>query len=123
MRITVPDAAAFIDYYVGKLDPGTAKIFRAGHSRFHGTRMDVVNSAFRWRHQHFYMYDEETLRLLLEEVGFVEVKRHGFLQSDLDELGRRDSGLRDSGLRNPGTLYMDARKPAAEQPGTAEEGA
>jgi len=117
MRITVPDAAAFIDYYVGKLDPATAGIFRAGHSRFHRTRMDVVNSAFRWKHQHFYMYDEETLQKLLEEVGFVDVKRHGFRQSGLEELGRLDSDQ-----RNPGTLYMDACKPVTERPGivTAE---
>ena len=105
IRITVPDGAAFIDYYLGKLDVESSEALRRTHARFHGTRMDVVNSGFRWKHQHFYMYDEETLRQLLQEIGFVDVKRQGFRESDLDELGSLDAEH-----RRIGTLYMEARK-------------
>lgn len=117
IRITVPDGAAFIDYYVGRLDAATTEALRSTHARFHGTRMDVVNSGFRWKHQHFYMYDEETLRQLLEEVGFVEVQRQEFRQSYLDQLGRLDSEQ-----RRVGTLYMDARKPPDDGRGAVTEG-
>lgn len=117
IRITVPDGAAFIAYYVGNLDADTSDDLRRTHARFHGTRMDVVNSGFRWKHQHFYMYDEETLRQLLEEVGFTEVERRDFRQSGLDELGRLDAED-----RRFGTLYMEARKPPAEPGESAAEG-
>lgn len=77
IRITVPDASVFMKYYTEQLDTVTAEKIRQSHNRFHVTAMDVVNSAFRWKHQHLYMYDEETLRMLLRDVGFVNIQRAG----------------------------------------------
>lgn len=106
VRITVPDGALFLDYYAGGLDPATADKIRQNHNRFHGTAMDVVNSAFRWKHQHLYMYDEETLRMFLNDVGFVDIQRREFNQSANQEL----AGL-DLEERRHETLYMEASKP------------
>ncbi|MHC5062572.1 MAG: class I SAM-dependent methyltransferase [Planctomycetota bacterium] len=106
IRITVPDAAVFMDYYVGKLSEEVSEGLEREHHRFTGTRMDVVNSAFRWKHQHLYMYDEETLRRLLQEVGFSDIERRGFRESSVEELSSLD--LEE---RRGETLYMEARKP------------
>jgi predicted SAM-dependent methyltransferase len=106
IRLTVPDGAAFIDYYVGRLDPERAEAIAKTHSRYHGTPMDVVNSAFRWKHQHRYIYDEPTLRALLEELGFAEVERRGFGDTEVDDF----RGL-DLPERRFETLYLEARRP------------
>lgn len=105
IRITVPDAALYVRYYAGELEAGQARAIEGTHTRFHGTRMDVVNSAFRWKHQHLYMYDEETLERLLEEVGFVEVRRQAYGQSQRPEF----VGL-DLEERRHETLYLEARR-------------
>ncbi len=105
IRITVPDASVFIKYYTGQLDTATAEKIRQSHNRFHVTAMDVVNSAFRWKHQHLYMYDEETLRMLLRDVGFVNIQRREFCQSPVKEF----VGL-DLEERRHDTLYMEAQK-------------
>lgn len=106
IRITVPDGAVFLDYYAGRLEPEAAEAIAKTHSRFHGTPMDVVNSAFRWKHQHQYIYDEATLRALLEEIGFVGVERRAFGESEDPELVGRDQAE-----RRFETLYLEARKP------------
>ena len=106
IRITVPDASIFLNYYVGRLDPEVAEKIKQNHIRFHGTPMDVVNSGFRWKHQHHYMYDEETLGMLLSEVGFVNIQRQEFNQSiEQDFIGL------DLENRRHLTLYMEAQKP------------
>lgn len=107
--MTVTDGEAFIDFYSGKLNGEAANEIGQAHARFHGTRTDVVNSGFRWKHQHFYMYDGETFRKLLEEIGFVKVERQEFGESAVAELGRLDSAE-----RRIGTLYMEGSKPSRE---------
>ncbi len=106
IRITVPDAEMFIRYYMGALPEDVATQLALEHRRFSGTRMDVVNSAFRWKHQHLYMYDEETMRRLLEEVGYADIERRAFRESAVDELSTLDLEA-----RRGETLYMEARKP------------
>ena len=106
IRITVPDAEIFMNYYTGRLEASHAEKVRQGHNRFHGTAADVVNSAFRWKHQHLYMYDEETLRLLLHDVGFTNIQRREFNQSPIQELA-----VLDSEERRYETLYIEACKP------------
>jgi predicted SAM-dependent methyltransferase len=64
------------------------------------TLMHHINYNFRQDGLHKYSYDEETLRQILERVGFEEIERRSF-----------DPSL-DSAKRNlSGTLYMQARKP------------
>ena len=54
----------------------------------------------------FPMYDEETLRMLLNDVKFVDIQRREFNQSANQEL----AGL-DLEERRHETLYMEASKP------------
>ncbi len=108
VRVTVPDSETYLQYYMGNLPQDEAETLKRSHLRFGGTRMDVVNSAFRWKHQHHYMYDFETLEDLLEEAGFVEIVRRDFREG-------ADPGVAalDSEDRSQGTLYVEARKPWA----------
>jgi predicted SAM-dependent methyltransferase len=69
------------------------------HPDWCDTFMHQVNYAFRQGHEHKYAYDSETLALVLEHAGFVEVNRRDF-----------DPAL-DSESRRGVTLYMNARKP------------
>jgi predicted SAM-dependent methyltransferase len=108
IRITIPDGEAFIRFYCDQIDDETKTDLRQGHSRFFGTDMDIVNSGFRWKHQHFYMYDEETFRKLLEEIGYVQIQRYNFRESAVPELEQLDSPR-----RRIATLYMEGSKPAA----------
>ena len=106
IRITVPDAQIFLDFYQDKLDPQTAETIARTHRSFGGTRLDVVNKAFRWKHQHLYMYDAQTLAALLEEIGFTEIEHREFRTTPIEEF--RDLDLES---RRVETLYMEARKP------------
>jgi predicted SAM-dependent methyltransferase len=106
VRVTVPDGETFLRYYTGGLDAEEAEALRISHSRFGAKRMDVVNSGFRWRHQHHYMYDFETMKDLLEEAGFRDVERRSFQTGADPEIARLDAEV-----RRHGTLYVEARKP------------
>lgn len=105
IRITVPDGTVFLDYYAGRLDAERADAVAKTHSRFTGTRMDVVNSAFRWKHQHQYIYDAETLTTLLSGLGFTGIVHSAFDASE-DPAFR---GL-DLAERRFETLYLEAEK-------------
>jgi hypothetical protein len=73
--------------------------------------MDVVNSGFRWKQQHLYLYDEQTLRALLEEVGFEAIERKAFGESEVADFRGRDLPSRQAE-----TLYMEARAPQGSAP-------
>ncbi len=63
------------------------------------TQMDHVNYCLRQNGEHRWYYDEETMRRLLERVGFVAIQRRQF-DPTLDQEARR-----------VGTMYMQCRKP------------
>ena len=62
------------------------------------TQMDHVNNLMRQNGEHRWIYDEETMHLLLEGVGFSEIQRREF-DPELDQEERRF-----------GSLYMQCRK-------------
>jgi predicted SAM-dependent methyltransferase len=62
------------------------------------TQMDHVNYFMRQNGEDRWIYDEETMRLLLESVGFVGIQRREF-----------DPEL-DQELRRFGSMYMQCRK-------------
>jgi hypothetical protein len=66
--------------------------------------MMVVNSIFRG-HGHLYAYDYETLKVLLESQGFIDVKQESFKH------GRQEKLLVDSESRASESLYVEAVKP------------
>jgi hypothetical protein len=69
------------------------------HREWRDTHMHQVNYLFRQEHEHKYAYDRETLALILEQAGFVQVNRCEF-----------DPAL-DCESRSIGTPYMNAREP------------
>ena len=65
------------------------------------TQMDHVNYCLRQNGEHRWYYDEETMRVLLQSVGFGSVQRREF-----------DPRL-DQERRRVGTMYMQCVKPRA----------
>jgi len=107
-RLAVPDAEVYVKYYVQNVNDKAAEDFQASQRGFHGTPIDVMNSALRWKYHHFYyMYDEETLPLLLKEAGFVDIRGESYDQSSVEEFRTLDSEARQFG-----TLYTVGRKAA-----------
>jgi predicted SAM-dependent methyltransferase len=72
------------------------------------TQMDHVNYCMRQNGEHRWYYDEETMRRLLQSVGFVAIQRRQF-----------DPEI-DQELRRVGTLYMQCIKPPAMPTPTPE---
>jgi predicted SAM-dependent methyltransferase len=107
LRVTVPDGEVFLRYYSGELAPDEREALRLAHSRFGAKRMDIVNSGFRWKHQHHYMYDFETMKDLLEEAGFRDIVRRSYRTGADAEIAEHDAEA-----RRHGTLYVEARKAA-----------
>jgi len=66
------------------------------------THLDCINYTMRLGGERRWFYDEETMRLLLESVGFVEIQRREF-DPELDQEVRRVGGL-----------FMQCRKPGLE---------
>jgi predicted SAM-dependent methyltransferase len=67
------------------------------------THMDWINYGMRLGGERRWFYDEETMRLLLQSVGFVEIQRREF-DPELDQEVRRVGGL-----------FMQCRKPGFPQ--------
>ncbi len=90
-RLVVPDLVFHTQRYLDETRDLVAhdKTDRAIHDRFlntvHGGYLDRRRSA------HFYMYDWPTLRLILAETGFRNVRRCEFQQSADPELARVDN--------------------------------
>jgi predicted SAM-dependent methyltransferase len=98
--VGVPDAEPALIAYANR-DEQAFEVARRmhWHPDWCDTLMHQVNYLFRQGHEHKYAYDGETLGLILERAGFVQVNRRDF-----------DPAL-DSESRRGGTLYMNARKP------------
>jgi predicted SAM-dependent methyltransferase len=69
-RVIVPDAQYVLRSYFEA--PGELVAARGGGE---GTAMEMVNSYFRQRYEHQFMYDWETLSRMLRRAGFAEVVR------------------------------------------------
>jgi predicted SAM-dependent methyltransferase len=68
LRIVVPDAERIMQAYFE--NPGQLACRRDTH-----TAMEAVNSYFRQRYEHHFLYGWTTLRSMLEQVGFATVVR------------------------------------------------
>jgi predicted SAM-dependent methyltransferase len=94
----VPDGEMVLRQYVTQDVPGYAEAHRRWNPAWCKTRMDHVNYCLRQDGEHSWYYDEETMRLLLETVGFVDIQRREF-----------DPGI-DQELRRVGSMYMKCTK-------------
>jgi hypothetical protein len=68
------------------------------------TPMMSVNRIFQ-EFTHMFIYDEATMRLVMQQAGFVDIKRSSFMK------GRDPKLLLDSEVRAVESLYMEASKP------------
>jgi len=108
LRIVVPDANLYLQIYQQQ-QSGKDVSFPYGQTAHdiddkQITSMMVVNSIFRG-HGHLYAYDYETLKVLLEDKGFISVKQEFFRQ------GRQEKLLVDSESRSHESLYIEAIRP------------
>ncbi|HEY0173576.1 MAG TPA: hypothetical protein VGB98_21370, partial [Pyrinomonadaceae bacterium] len=65
------------------------------------TPLDSVNGIFMG-HGHLYLYDLETMGLMLERAGFRDIRRESFMQ------GRTERLLLDTQERAVESLYIEA---------------
>lgn len=108
LRIIVPDAEIYLDAYQ-KVKQNNQVDFPYGLSAHNiadseVTPMIAVNSMFRG-HDHQFAYDYITFKSMLENVGFVDLKKESFCQ------GRDGNLLIDSKHRACESLYVEATKP------------
>jgi predicted SAM-dependent methyltransferase len=75
-RVIVPDAELIMRRY---FDAPAELVLRRGEGS--GTAMEAVNSYFRQRYEHQFMYDWETMEKMLREAGFATVLRARFGES------------------------------------------
>ncbi|MEM7108539.1 MAG: methyltransferase domain-containing protein [Bacteroidota bacterium] len=100
VRIIVPDGEIYLNAYVKKVNGGINEIPYYENSR---TAMERINGIFR-NHGHLFIYDFETLKLLLEEAGFKQIEKRLYLE------GRNPFLLKDSEWRKVESLYVEAEK-------------
>jgi Uncharacterized protein conserved in bacteria len=103
LRFSVPDTEwPLLSYAEGPAAEyfQACKVNPSWHPSYCETRLEHINYHFRQRDEHHFAYDEETVRKLLEGVGFQDVKRVSFDRSI------------DSQHREIGSLFISARKPA-----------
>jgi predicted SAM-dependent methyltransferase len=114
--LAVPDGEFALQYYTLRhsADPALAQLHaevaeanRRWDPSWCKTPMDHVNYFMRQNGEHRWIYDEETMRLLLETAGFVDIRRREF-DPELDDEARRF-----------GSMYMQCRKPESHTLQTA----
>jgi predicted SAM-dependent methyltransferase len=113
LRIVVPDAGAYLRAYGPAWEPlATMRplepVGDGWRDRWLGdvyrTQMQLINAVFRQGNEHKYAYDEETLVLILAEIGFSSVIRQSCGIS-------ADPGMApDNPARSTESLYIEAVK-------------
>ncbi|HMQ75511.1 MAG TPA: methyltransferase domain-containing protein [Flavobacteriales bacterium] len=100
VRIVVPDGEMLIDIYKDRRNGGSR---RMPHEDGYDTMMQCINGVFR-NHGHLFIYDLETMKLLLERSGFRNVERMAYKQ------GHEAALINDSEVRSRESLYVEAVK-------------
>ena len=99
LRVVVPDAQLYVDLYA-RFGAGGITKFPYAHLNSHETPMMAVNRVFNG-YGHAFGYDEETLRNILCDAGFVDIRREHFM------CGRDKTMLIDNEWRARESLYME----------------
>jgi len=101
LRIVVPDGELYLDIYERrKKGEKVAMPYEDGYI----SPMHRINGVFR-NHGHLFIYDFDTFRILLEEVGFKNIVKQTF------QVGKLQALLIDTESRRSESLYVDAEKP------------
>jgi len=102
VRIAVPDGELFIDLYL-KARNNEPYIIPYAAELAQPTPMMILNRVARG-YGHLFLYDFETFKYMMEEVGFKDIKKETF------RVGRNPKLLVDSELRRAESLYVEATK-------------
>jgi predicted SAM-dependent methyltransferase len=105
-RVIVPDGEFVMRSYFD--DPDELVRYR-GSGEPGETAMEMVNSFFRQRYEHQFMYDWPTLRRLLERAGFGGVTRSAY-----GACAAEPRLVLDDVKYERESLYVEARKPDAD---------
>ena len=89
IRIAVPD----LDHEIGRYDPVHPDDFVEG--------LLQGRERSRSRHRHWWLYNERSLRALLERTGFADIRRAAYQEGRCPDVERIDS--------RPGSLFMEAQ--------------
>lgn len=100
VRIIVPDGELLFEIYRERRAGGQR---RMPHEDGYDTMMQAINGVFR-NHGHLFIYDFETMRLMLERSGFRNIECLAFKQ------GHDPALLHDSEMRSRESLYVEAVK-------------
>jgi predicted SAM-dependent methyltransferase len=119
IRVATPDLRQLVQLYVDREEPSVdqseyiswiAETFFADPAQVGATV--VLNNAFRaWGHA--FLYDEETLRSILLDAGFVDVRRMPFGESDnpnLRSLERHGDVVGSRAMNEFETMVLEASK-------------
>ncbi|PZR07119.1 MAG: hypothetical protein DI539_24060 [Flavobacterium psychrophilum] len=101
VRIIMPDGELYLDIYQDRKNGGSR---RMPYEDSYATPMARINGIFR-NHGHLFIYDFDTVKKILEDAGFVHVKKETF------QHGRNPSLLNDTDWRAHESLYVEATKP------------
>ena len=101
LRLSVPDGELYLNRYFNDHE----WMMQRRPEVKPRTRMAIVNEVFRQGFEHQYCYDFETMKVVLEESGFKDVRRVDFQTSSIPDL------LIDQESRRFESLYVEATKP------------
>ena len=100
VRIVMPDGEIYLDIYQ-KRKQGSNELMP--YEEGYITPMARINGIFR-NHGHLFIYDFETMKRLMEEVGFKSIKKCSF------RIGSDQRLLIDQEVRAVESLYVEAVK-------------
>lgn len=100
LRLIMPDGEIYLDIYQRRKQNENVKMpYEDGYI----SPMHRINGIFR-NHGHLFIYDFETVRIILEEAGFKHITKQKYKQ------GRDAELLRDTEYRSIESLYVEAVK-------------
>lgn len=100
LRIIVPDGELYCRLYIDQLNGSTSEL---PYQQQYITPMARINGLFR-NHGHLFIHDFQTLKILLENTGFVQVNKCKFRE------GFDNILLKDSEYRRAESLFVEAVK-------------
>jgi predicted SAM-dependent methyltransferase len=103
LRLATPDLTEFVERY---RQSGSADEFVVAFGHFverPGSRLESLLRRLFTGASHQWLYDAASLTRLLEEAGFVDVRRRGFRDSELPDI----EALED----RDGSLFIEGRRP------------
>jgi len=106
VRISVPDAQYFIRKYIDHMDGRPDPLFEK--SRANKTHITMLNDVAH-SYGHKFLYDFETMALLMKDAGFINISQSGFNKSKYPCFSGLD---RDEEWRIAMSLYIEAEKPS-----------